>query len=129
MPRKPLSILLLVVFGLSSFTFKTHYCYHFDGSRFHGDCGANIRETLKHEGSSRPRLHERHYICFDIQFDKQYKQPDYTFKNFQDHYFILPAIEVLPFPVALPARQVIPAFSCRGGPPLPTGTLRGPPSI
>ncbi len=99
-----------------------------DGTRFHGDCTEHMQkaETTSH---SKPSVHEKKYVCFDVKLDKQYHQQHYAFKNFNDQYFVLASVPELPFIAALDIRHTIPIFSCRGGPPIYTQSLRGPPSV
>lgn len=128
MLKRLLAILLLAVFGLYSFTFKTHYCYHLDGSRFHGDCRAEMKAAEQRWGTSQALLHDRHYVCYDISLEKQYKYPDYTIKSMQDHFFILPpALGLLPL-LPLPVKVVSRLFASCDGPPVLAQSLRGPPS-
>ncbi len=127
MAKKIVTILFLFVFSISSFTFKTHYCYYNNGKRFHGDCEADIRAAEKQAGHTQTLLHEQKYVCHNIQLDKQYQQQNYSFKNFHDHFFIVPAPQEIFINVFLNDGQPIPIFSCRGGPPLFTEKLRGPP--
>lgn len=120
------SILLLIVFGFYSFTFKTHYCYHHDGTRFHGNCGEYVQEAKKNGNSPNSSIHEKKYVCYNVQLDKQYQQ-DYSFKSFDDTLFVFPTpveLRLVTFPSQ---KNSIPLFSCRGGPPLITRSLRGPP--
>lgn len=86
---------LLIIFGVSSFTFKTHYCYHHDGTKFPGDCGANIREIEKLNGHHHPVIHEQKYICQDVQLEKQFHQQDYSFKSFSEYLFDLPVVKIV----------------------------------
>ncbi|HEX9509474.1 MAG TPA: hypothetical protein VF939_03260 [Puia sp.] len=127
--KKLLTILLLFAFGVYSFTYKTHYCYYADGHRFHGDCQKEIRQAKEKLGNCIALLLPKHYICQDIQMDKQFHQRDYSFKNFSDTCYILPVTFELQVTVSLPGNYAIPVFSCRGGPPLGSSLLRGPPTV
>lgn len=127
--KKLLTILLIFVFGASSFTYKTHYCYYPDGHRFHGDCQKEIRAAKEKSGTCIALLLPKQYVCQDIQMDKQFHQHDYSFKNFSDACYILPVTIELQVITSLPGNYAIPVFSCRGGPPLAGSSLRGPPAI
>ena len=82
-----------------------------------------------HSDLSKTTFHEQKYVCHDIQLEKNYQQHDYSFKNFNDYNFDLLVIPELPVIVIFIKRQAIPLSSCRGGPPLLTQYLRGPPLI
>jgi hypothetical protein len=73
-------------------------------------------------------FHEQKYECFDVKLDKQYQQ-HYSFKNFNDQYIVLVSVPELPLITFIQKRQTIPIFSCRGGPPILTQSLRGPPLV
>jgi hypothetical protein len=119
------SILFLLIFGVYSFTFKTHYCYNKDGSRFHGNC--KIHATNAHLASLLSTTFQpQEFECHNVQLEKQYQQANY-YNNFETGVFILPATIKLPLVVAMSESLAIPMFSCRGGPPSPTLSLRGPP--
>jgi hypothetical protein len=122
------SILILIIFASYSFTFKSHYCYNHDGTRFHGDCTAYLKNAEKNNKLSTSSVHEQRYVCYDVQLNKQYQQQDYSIKSLNDFLFELPPIPELPVVVSLSQPHAIPLFSCRGGPPLFTELLRGPPS-
>lgn len=126
--KRVVSILLLFIFGFYSFTFKSHYCYHHDGTRFHGDCGEFTRTAETDDHSSTAKVHEQKYVCYDIQLDKQFHQQDYSFKNFSDSYYIVPLVIDVPVVTTPPFNYAVPQFSCRGGPPLAAILLRGPPA-
>lgn len=122
------SILLLTIFASYSFTFNTLYCYTKDGTRFYGDATEYIRkaELTSH---SRISFYPRKYFCHDVQLNKNYQQADYSFKSFNNYFFILSIITGIPAAFSYSKRQVIPLFSCRGGPPLISDNpFRGPPS-
>lgn len=125
--KRVAAILLLLIFGISSFTFKTHYCYYPDGHRFHGDCGEHITKS-KSSKYSQTYFHEKKYVCHDIQLDKQFSQHDYSIKNFSDSYYIFPAVFEISVITTLSGNWALPIFSCRGGPPLFPNSLRAPPS-
>jgi len=124
--KKIFAILLLFIFGAYAFTLKSHYCYHPDGTRFHGDCGDFTKGKHRHGTTS---IQEQKYICHDVQLDKQFHQQDYSFKNFCDSDYIFPVIMDTPAINTLPFNYAVPIFSCRGGPPLPAQSLRGPPLV
>lgn len=127
--KRAASILLLFVFGAYAFTFKSHYCYHHDGTRFHGDCGEFMRGTEKNGHSAAPSIYEQKYVCYDVQLNKHYQQQDHTFKTFNDFLFIVPPIPELPTHISTFNKPGITVFPCRGGPPLVTRFLRGPPLV
>ena len=77
---------------------------------------------------SKASFHEQKYVCKDVKLDKQY-QPHYAFKSFNDQLFILTSVPELPLITSIQKRQAIPPFSCRGGPPIGTQFLRGPPLV
>ena len=122
------SILLLIVFGVSSFTFKTHYCYHKDGTRFHGDCTEHIHEVEKGNGQQLAVVHAQKYICQNVQLEKQFYQQDYSFKDFSAYLFELPLVET-PRVIFLADKHRLLVFPCLSGPPNVTRFLRGPPLI
>ncbi len=127
--KKAGSIILLSLFCVYSFTSKTHYCYYTDTcKRFHGDCGKFERAAKKTNGASNTFLYEHKYDCHNIELNKQYQHSDFSIKSFSDCTFILPEIPELPLIIFSSQKQVIPLFSCRGGPPLVSFLLRGPPS-
>ena len=123
------AILFLIILGVSSFTFKTHYCYHHDGTRFHGDCGEHIRGIEKGNGHHLPVVHEQKYICQNVQLEKQFHQQDYSFKKISEYLFELPVVETVPSVIFQTDKHQLPVFSCRGGPPTVTKFLRGPPLV
>jgi len=125
--KKATAILFLLVFAVQSLSFKTHVCYHNDGTRYHGDCTQEMSKT-EHSGHSKSSFHEQKYECFDVKLDKQYQQ-HYSFKNFNDQYIVLVSVPELPLITFIQKRQTIPIFSCRGGPPILTQSLRGPPLV
>jgi hypothetical protein len=125
--KRASAILFLLIFCLQSLGFKTHFCYHTDGTRFHGDCAEQIEKAAT-SGKSKASFHELKYRCIDIKLDKQYQQHD-AFKNFNDHYFVFTSVPELPLITSIHQRQAIPIFSCRGGPPIFTPSLRGPPLV
>lgn len=108
-----------------SFTFKTHYCYQLDGSRFHGDCTKHIQNAEQSSLHS-VTVESQEFDCHIVQLEKQYQQAHY-FNNFGACEFIIPTTVYFPLIVVVSDRQNIPMFSCRGGPPLQTLSLRGPP--
>ncbi len=125
--KKVTAILFLFLFCVQAFSFKTHYCYHTDGSRFHGDCTEHLAkaEPSSHTQAS---FDEQRYVCKDVTLDKQF-QAHYTFKKIADTYFIVALVPELPVITSGYKRQAIPPFSCRGGPPVGTQFLRGPPLV
>lgn len=125
--KRASAILFLLIFGLQALGFKTHFCYHTNGTRFHGDCAEQL-EKAEASGKSKASFHELKYRCIDIKLDKQYQQ-DSAFNNFNDQLFVLTSVPELPFITSLDIRQAIPVFSCRGGPPIFTQSLRGPPLV
>ena len=110
---------------MSSFTFKTHYCYNQDGSRFYGICTDHVHPVANSTLRS-TTFQTQEFECHNVQLEKQYQHARY-YNNFETCVFILPATVNLPLIVAISDRQAIPMFSCRGGPPLQTLSLRGPP--
>jgi hypothetical protein len=127
--KKVTAILFLLIFCVQAFSFKTHYCYHHDGTRFHGDCGEHIREIEKGNGHHLPVVHEQKYICHDVQLEKQFHQQDYSFKSFSEYLFDLPVVETVPPVIFQTDKPQLTVFSCRGGPPPVTKFLRGPPLV
>ncbi len=125
--KKAVAILVLLIFCVQAFSFKTHFCYRTDGTRFHGDCTEQMGKA-ESSSYSKASFHEQKYVCKDVKLDKQY-QPHYTFKNFADFFVILTPIPELPVITSNYKRQAIPPFSCRGGPPVCTQFLRGPPLV
>jgi hypothetical protein len=127
--KKRNSILLLLIFCVYSFTFKTHYCYYADtGKRFHGDCGEFERAAEKKNSDPNASFHKQKYNCYNVELNKQYQQQDFSIKSFSDFTLILPQMPELPIIIFSSQKQGIPLFSCRGGPPLVSFILRGPPS-
>lgn len=86
-----------------------------------------MHETESLTGS-KANFHEQKYVCFDIKLDKQYQQ-HYAFKSFNEQLFILTSVPELPLVTFVHKRKAIPIFSCRGGPPILTQSLRGPPLV
>jgi len=125
--KKVTAILFLFIVCVQAFSFKTHFCYNTDGSRFHGDCTQYIGKDEPFNQST-TSFHELKYNCTDIKSDKQYQQHS-VFKNFSDQYFTLIQTPELPLITFIHKRQAIPLFSCRGGPPILTSFLRGPPLV
>lgn len=82
----------------------------------------------EHPGHSKASFNELKYVCFDIKLDKQYQQ-HYAFKSFNEQLFILASVPELPLITFIQKRQTIPISSCRGGPPILTQSLRGPPLV
>lgn len=110
-----------------SFTFKTHYCYNKDGSRFHGHCSG----YLHHEdpsGLKKNTFQPQEFSCHIVQLEKQYQHPHF-YNDPGVGVFILPPVLQLPLIIAAADKQAVPVFACRGGPPLPTLSLRGPPLV
>ncbi|MGI8581765.1 MAG: hypothetical protein ACR2KX_06210 [Chitinophagaceae bacterium] len=99
-----------------------------DGSRFHGDCTAHMEKEEAGRGFQ-AFFHQAKYNCTDIKSDKLYQQQHSVFKNFNDQYFTLIQAPELPLITFIHKRQAIPLFSCRGGPPILTSFLRGPPLV
>jgi len=123
------AILLLIIFGVSSFTFKTHYCYHNDGTRFHGDCSEHIHEVENGNGLQLAVVHEQKYICQDVHLEKQYYQQDYSFKTFSAYLFELPLFDtVLPLIFLADKHQLL-VFPSLVSPPPVSRFLRGPPLV
>ncbi len=85
-----------------------------------GDAEAN--------GYKKAFVYELKYVCLIIKLDKQYQQHS-VFKNFNDQYFTLIQAPELLLITFVHKRQAIPLFSCRGGPPILTSFLRGPPLV
>ncbi len=85
-------------------------------------------EKAETSGKSKASFHELKYRCIDIKLDKQYQQHS-AFNNFNDQFFALTLVPELPFIASFDIRQTIPVFSCRGGPPILTPSLRGPPLV
>ncbi len=125
--KKVTAILFLFIFCVQAFSFKTHFCYNTDGSRFHGDCTQYMGKDEPFNQST-ASFHELKYNCTDIKSDKQYQQHS-VFKNFSDQYFTLIQTPELLLITFIHKRQAIPLFSCRGGPPILTSFLRGPPLV
>ncbi len=125
--KKVTAILFLLIFCVQAFSFKTHFCYRTDGTRFHGNCIEHM-EKAEPSSYSKASFHEHKYNCTDIKSDKQYQQHS-VFKNFNDQYFTLIQAPELPLITFIHKRQAIPPFSCRGGPPVGTQFLRGPPLV
>lgn len=125
--KKVTSILFLFIFCVQAFSFKTHFCYHTDGTRFHGDCTEQMGKA-EPSSHSKASFHEQKYVCKDVKLDKQYQAHD-AFKNFTDFFFVLTPVPELPVITSNYKRQAIPLFSCRGGPPIATQFLRGPPLV
>ncbi len=98
-----------------------------DSSRFHGDCTAHMEKEEAGRGFQ-ASFHQAKYNCTDIKSEKQYQQHS-IFKNFNDQYFTLIQAPELPLITFIHKRQAIPPFSCRGGPPVGTQFLRGPPLV
>ena len=73
-------------------------------------------------------FHQEEFNCRIIQLEKQYQQAHY-FNTIGLDAFILPETIQLPLIVPISDCQTIPIFSCRGGPPLKTISLRGPPLV
>lgn len=88
-----------------------------------------MHDAAKNGESSNTSIHETKYVCYDVQLNKQYHQQDYSIKTFHDFLFILLVIPELPANISPSQKRVIPLFSCRGGPPLLTQYLRGPPLV
>ncbi|MFN2438875.1 MAG: hypothetical protein ABR503_06715 [Chitinophagaceae bacterium] len=125
--KKVTAILFLFIFCVQAFSFKTHYCYHTDGTRFHGDCTEHM-EKAEYNSHSNASFHEQKYVCSDVTLDKQF-QAHYTFKKITDAFFILTHVPELPVITSGYKRQALALFSCRGGPPIMTSFLRGPPLV
>ena len=66
------------------------------------------------------------FECNNVQLEKQYQNANY-YNNFETCLFIIPDTIQLPLIIVMSNPQAIPMFSCRGGPPSPTLSLRGPP--
>ncbi|MBI3503098.1 MAG: hypothetical protein HY063_15030 [Bacteroidetes bacterium] len=116
------SILLIFVFGVYSFTFKTHYCFYPSGERFHGDCQAHIKK------SSGRNLYPNHYICYDFLKNAQTTKSDNSFiKISSQKVFIAENNFQNVKPIYISDFFVLPEFNCRGGPPLTFISLRAPP--
>jgi len=62
----------------------------------------------------------------NVQLEKQYQKVHY-YSTLDACVFIIPTTEQLPMFAAMFDRQDSPMLSCRGGPPLQTLSLRGPP--
>lgn len=122
MMRKLESILLIFIFGVYSFTFKTHYCFYPSGERFHGDCQAHIKNSAKEN------LNPNLYVCYDFLKNIQTTKHNNSFvkissqkvfadennfqnvkPNFVSDFFILPEVH------------------CRSGTLILFGSLRAPP--
>jgi hypothetical protein len=125
--KKVTAILFLYIFYVQAFSFKTHFCYYHDGTRFHGDCTEHLEkaENISHSNAT---FHEQKYVCEDVTLDKQFVS-HYTFKKFADAYFIVTPVSELPVIISRYKRQAIPPFSCSGGPPILTAFLRSPPLV
>ena len=108
-----------------SFTFKSHYCYNQDGSRFHGDCTKHVQNADQSNLHS-VTVESQEFDCHIVQLEKQYQQSHF-FSHVDAGVFIIPTTVQLPLIVVVSDRQAIPMFSCRGGPPLQILSLRGPP--
>jgi hypothetical protein len=74
----------------------------------------------------RTTFQPREFECHNVQLEKQYQQTNY-YNNFETGVFIISATIKLPLVVAMSESLAIPMFSCRGGPPSSTLSLRGPP--
>ena len=126
--RRVSAILLLIIFGVSSFSFKTHYCFYENGTSYHGDCCEYILQIQKNKLPQQSILFQQKYFCQNFSLEKQFHQQDYSFNNFSDYLFDFPAAEDLRVIIFLPIKHQLPIFSCRGGPPfLSALSFRGPP--
>lgn len=121
------AILLLIIFGVSSFSYKTHYCFYKNGTRYHGDCCEYIPQIEKNKIPNQSILFQQKYFCQNFPLEKQFHQQDYSFNNFSDYLFDLPVVEDLRVIIFPASKHHLPVFSCRGGPPISSKSLRGPP--
>ncbi len=123
--------MLLGLFCLYTFTIKTHYCYHHDShERFHGDCQEYIKEAMAEGGEHDSYLFPPHYYCIDIFKDAQFHKTQVTIVDPPvSDAFILPlCLGIISFYDDLEYHPLL-EIQCRGGPPLSTLFLRGPPLV
>jgi len=64
--KRSASILFFVIFCVYSFTFKTHYCYNQDGSRFHGDCTEYLQK-VEHSNLHSATFQPQEFECHNVQ--------------------------------------------------------------
>jgi hypothetical protein len=121
------SIFLISIFCIYSFTFKSHYCYHYDGTRFHGDCEAYKQKTETNLNKSTAFLYEQKYVCYNAQLNKQYQRQNCNYKSFNDFVFTLASQSEFQTIINPSKKKRIALFFCRGGPPLIERLLRSPP--
>lgn len=124
------SILLLILFCVYSFTFKTHYCYYAGtNTRFHGDCEHEIKEAASKGELAHTNFFPKHYFCKDIVKNAIPEQSKVAvIKNFTSDIFAL----------SFPGGIIVPHFSflewnipevrCRSATLSLSNSLRAPPS-
>lgn len=149
--KKTFSILLLAIFGIYAFTFKTHYCYHgaahesthewydHDGNlqycyghktneRYHGDCHWLVNSVKGNLGNK--NLFPSYYYCIDILKNASFRESKIIpLHNFSSVLFLSPPDLEIPLPDFSFLDWKIPDIRCRGGPPPLSISPRAPPLI
>ena len=123
------SILLLFIFCVYSFNFKTHYCYYADtDKRFHGDCHEHLNGLKVDKNSSKAIVTDAKYSCIDIHKDFQYKQTESTYKFASFEIDLLHIFNVKTVINLYPSfHWNIKEIPIRAGPDICSNALRGPP--
>lgn len=128
--KKITSILLLLLFGVYSFTFKTHYCFYPTGERFHGDCQEHIHEAETKGELGSTNLFPQKYFCEDIVKNTQVQETKIVSVKspISDLIFIPPVAEIIA-PVFSVYHLPQPEPKCRSATIISVHTLRGPPLV
>lgn len=147
--KRVFSILLLAVFGVYAFTFKTHYCYHgakhesthewydHDGNRqycyghkinerYHGNCHWLVNKAKGNLAAQ--NLFPSHYYCIDIFKNASFCESKIIplQKISSDEFLTHPVIDISITEVSFIDWKVS-DFHCRDGPPLFSISPRAPP--
>ena len=122
------SILLLALFCVHSFNFKTHYCFNTDDeTRFHGECEDHNHAHQDDKGETSWQTNE--HTCYDIGKEVQTQKP--AALNIDPSSTFLVSTVYFSFQEELPLQEFYPSpeLYWDDGPPLQTNLLRGPPAV
>ncbi len=128
--KKITSIFLLILFGIYSFTFKTHYCFYPNGERFHGDCQEHIHEAEAKGSLGKATFFPQEYYCNDIVKNAQvFETKIITVKSPFNGLIVTPPVVEIIAPVFTAYYLPSPEPNCRSATIFSVNTLRGPPSF
>lgn len=127
--KKFISISLLSVFCVYSFTFKTHYCYYADThERYHGDCQKHIKEAAEKGELADQNIFPAYYYCLDILRNAQFSETKFvSVKSPFSGLIFSPSVTEIIVPVFTVYHLLPPEPKCRSAPIISAHSLRAPP--